>query len=69
MAKRQAVHDMTEDPRYHDTWKLLKRYGVPVFFFLNNQVIPVRVCLAKLEDGLYFIIPVKQIEHPVGLFE
>lgn len=26
MAKRQAVHDMTEDPRYHDTWKLLKRY-------------------------------------------
>ena len=26
MAKRQAVNDMTEDPRYHDTWKLLKRY-------------------------------------------
>lgn len=26
MAKRQAAHDMTEDPRYHDTWKLLKRY-------------------------------------------
>ena len=26
MAKRQAMHDMTEDPRYHDTWKLLKRY-------------------------------------------
>ena len=26
MAKRQAVHDMTEDLRYHDTWKLLKRY-------------------------------------------
>ena len=26
MAKRQVVHDMTEDPRYHDTWKLLKRY-------------------------------------------
>ena len=26
MAKRQAVHDMTEDSRYHDTWKLLKHY-------------------------------------------
>ena len=26
MAKRQATPDMTEDPRYHDTWKLLKRY-------------------------------------------
>lgn len=26
MAKKQEVRDMTEDPRYHDTWKLLKRY-------------------------------------------
>ena len=26
MTKKQEVRDLTEDPRYHDTWKLLKRY-------------------------------------------
>ena len=27
MAKKQiAPRDVTEDPRYHDTWKLLKKY-------------------------------------------
>lgn len=26
MAKKHAVCDMTKDPRYHDTWKLLKHY-------------------------------------------
>lgn len=26
MAKRKIEVDVTEDPRYHDTWKLLKKY-------------------------------------------
>lgn len=26
MAKKQIVRDVTEDPRYHDTWRLLKKY-------------------------------------------
>lgn len=26
MTKKQTERDMTKDPRYHDTWKLLKRY-------------------------------------------
>lgn len=26
MAKKKIEHDMTEDPRYHDTWRLLKKY-------------------------------------------
>ncbi len=26
MAKKQTVRDMSEDPRYHDTWRLLKKY-------------------------------------------
>lgn len=26
MAKKKTEHDVTEDPRYHDTWRLLKKY-------------------------------------------
>jgi len=26
MAKKKIEHDVTEDPRYHDTWRLLKKY-------------------------------------------
>jgi len=26
MAKKQITRDVTEDPRYHDTWRLLKKY-------------------------------------------
>lgn len=26
MAKKQTNRDVTEDPRYHDTWRLLKKY-------------------------------------------
>lgn len=26
MAKKKIEHDPTEDPRYHDTWRLLKKY-------------------------------------------
>lgn len=26
MAKKNPERDMTEDPRYHDTWRLLKKY-------------------------------------------
>ena len=26
MANKKAARDVTEDPRYHDTWKLLKQY-------------------------------------------
>jgi len=26
MAKKQITRDVTEDPRYHDTWMLLKKY-------------------------------------------
>ena len=26
MAKKIIEHDVTEDPRYHDTWRLLKKY-------------------------------------------
>lgn len=27
MNKKRTIHNAEEDPRYHDTWKLLKRYG------------------------------------------
>ena len=37
--------------------------------FLNHQIISVRICLAELEDRFYFIILVKRIQHPVGLFK
>ena len=26
MAKKKIEHDVNEDPRYHDTWRLLKKY-------------------------------------------
>lgn len=26
MVKKKIEHDVTEDPRYHDTWRLLKKY-------------------------------------------
>ena len=26
MSKKKVEHDVTEDPRYHDTWRLLKKY-------------------------------------------
>ena len=26
MAKKKIERDVTEDPRYHDTWRLLKKY-------------------------------------------
>jgi len=26
MANKRSEHDVTEDPRYHDTWRLLKKY-------------------------------------------
>ena len=26
MARRKVDCDLTEDPRYHDTWRLLKKY-------------------------------------------
>ena len=26
MAKKKIEHDVAEDPRYHDTWRLLKKY-------------------------------------------
>ena len=26
MPKNQTEHSVAEDPRYHDTWRLLKKY-------------------------------------------
>jgi hypothetical protein len=40
-----------------------------VLFLFNHQIVSVGVCFTELEDCLYFVILVEQIQHTVGLFE